>query len=118
MAKAVPSRRVPVSPSGSGGATTERGYLRGVVSELRKVIWPTPGELWRMTGIVLATVLIFAALIGAADYLLGLGVKQIYTSTQASPSAGPKVQPTRNAQPTPQIPAVPTPNSSAPAASP
>ena len=32
-----------------------------------------------MTGIVIATVIIFAALVGGADYLLSLGVKQAVT---------------------------------------
>ena len=39
-----------------------------------------------MTGIVVATVILFAAVIGAADYLLSIGVKQVYTSSQSSSS--------------------------------
>ena len=81
MAKAQrgsPPRRVAVAPS----AGAERvGYLKGVIDELRKVIWPAPGELWRMTGIVVATVVIFSALIGGTDYGLSLAVRQLYTST-------------------------------------
>jgi hypothetical protein len=33
-----------------------------------------------MTGIVLATVILFALLIGAADFVLSIGVKQLYTN--------------------------------------
>jgi preprotein translocase SecE subunit len=71
--------RAPVAPAGD-----RVGYFKGVWEELRKVIWPTRSELWRMTGIVIATVVIFAALIGGADYGLGLMVKQLYTTGPAS----------------------------------
>jgi hypothetical protein len=40
-----------------------------------------------MTGIVIATVVLFGGLIGGADYLLSLGVRQVYTSTSSSPTA-------------------------------
>jgi len=43
--------------------------------------------LVRMTGIVIATVIIFAALVGGADYLLSLGVKQA-VATQAASAHG------------------------------
>jgi len=56
-------------------------YLRGVWEELKKVQWPTRTELSRMTGIVIATVILFAVIIGGADYILGLGVKQLYTTS-------------------------------------
>jgi preprotein translocase subunit SecE len=64
-------------------------YLRGVADELRKVVWPTRDELWRMTGIVIATVLLFGALIGGADYLLSLGVSHVYSSSAAAAAASP-----------------------------
>lgn len=69
-------------------------YFQGVWEELRKVVWPARDELARMTGIVIATVVLFGVLIGGADYLLSLGVKQVYTSTGQSSSA-----PTLNPQP-------------------
>ena len=61
-------------------------YLQGVWDELRKVQWPTREELLRMTGIVIATVILFGVLIGGADYVLSLGVKQLYTSSGTSAS--------------------------------
>ena len=65
-------------------------YFQGVWEELRKVVWPARDELLRMTGIVIATVVLFGVLIGGADYLLSLGVRQVYTSTSSSsPSAAP-----------------------------
>ena len=62
-------------------------YFQGVWEELRKVQWPTREELLRMTGIVIATVVLFGVLIGGADYILSLGVKQLYTSSGTSTSA-------------------------------
>ena len=85
MAKAgtrIAPKKVQVAPTTSSGTPADRvGYLKGVWDELRKVIWPTPTELWRMTGIVVATVIIFAALVGGADYGLSFVVKQLYTSS-------------------------------------
>jgi preprotein translocase subunit SecE len=49
----------------------ERGnFLAGVWSELRKTAWPTWPELTKMTAVVIMTVIIFALLIGAADFVL------------------------------------------------
>jgi preprotein translocase SecE subunit len=88
------------SGSGRGGPL---GYLRGVWEELKKVVWPARQELARMTGIVIATVIIFAALVGAADYLLSLGVQQAVT------------QQAKNATPAPTATTAPAPTT-APAA--
>jgi preprotein translocase SecE subunit len=82
--------RPPIPPAGSGRAGLA-GYLRGVWEELKKVVWPARDELLRMTGIVLATVIIFAVLVGGADYLLSLGVRQAVATQAASstPTAAP-----------------------------
>jgi preprotein translocase SecE subunit len=77
----------PVLPAAGTGRVGLAGYLRGVWEELKKVVWPTRDELLRMTGIVIATVVIFAALVGGADYLLSLGVKQAVTTQAASATA-------------------------------
>ncbi|MBV8194025.1 MAG: preprotein translocase subunit SecE [Candidatus Dormibacteraeota bacterium] len=80
-------------------------YFQGVWDELRKVVWPTRDELLRMTGIVIATVVLFGILIGGADYLLSLGVRQVYTSsstTSAAPTtSGAAVAPTSAPHATP-----------------
>jgi preprotein translocase SecE subunit len=57
---------------------------------LRKVIWPTREELWRMTGVVVVTVILFSLLIGGTDFVLGYAVKPIYNnqSTTAGNSTG------------------------------
>jgi preprotein translocase SecE subunit len=93
VAKAV--RRAPVAPTGPDRV----GYFKGVWEELRKVIWPTRTELWRMTGIVVATVVIFAALIGGADYGLGLMVKQLYTGSSTNTTTQPAQQTSPTAPP-------------------
>jgi preprotein translocase subunit SecE len=46
-------------------------FLREVYEELRKVVWPTAGELYRYTLVVIFTVAILGAFIGGADYILG-----------------------------------------------
>jgi preprotein translocase subunit SecE len=43
-------------------------FLRETLDELRKVVWPTPQELYRYTLIVVFTVVVMAAFIGAVDY--------------------------------------------------
>ena len=52
----------------SGGV---KKYFRGVVSELKKVTWPTRKELANTTMVVLAFILIFSIVVGVID--LGLG---------------------------------------------
>ena len=46
-------------------------FLRDVYDELRKVVWPTWGELYRYTLVVIVTVVILGVFIGGTDYLLG-----------------------------------------------
>ena len=47
------------------------GFFREVVSELRKVIWPTRKELLTYTTIVIAFVVVMTTIVGLLD--LGLG---------------------------------------------
>jgi preprotein translocase subunit SecE len=88
VAKAVPAPqgrpRLPVAPARRGDRAGLIEYLRGVWDELRKVVWPTRDELARMTGIVIATVILFAVIIGGADYVLSLGVKQLYSGAASN----------------------------------
>ena len=51
-------------------------FLREVVDELRKVVWPTPSELYRYTLVVIFTVLVIGLFIGGVDYLLSVAAKQ------------------------------------------
>ena len=44
------------------------GFFREVVSELRKVIWPTRKELLTYTGVVIGFVTIMVAIVAVLDY--------------------------------------------------
>ena len=46
-------------------------FLREVFDELRKVVWPTWGELYRYTLIVIFTVIVLGGFIGGVDYAVG-----------------------------------------------
>lgn len=57
-------------------------FLREVYDELRKVVWPTGGELYRYTLVVIFTVILLGAFIGGTDYLLSAITKRvIYNGT-------------------------------------
>jgi len=43
-------------------------FLRDTLDELRKVVWPTPAELYRYTLVVVITVFVIAGFIGAVDF--------------------------------------------------
>ena len=61
-------------PTAEGGIGR---FLREVFDELRKVVWPTWGELYRYTLVVIFTVIVLGIYIGGADYLLGAVAKQL-----------------------------------------
>ena len=87
------ARRSAATPAPTGGAT-RRGtavrdggrsgkgslpsrfvrFLREVVAELRKVIWPTRNQLVTYTIVVLVFVSFMVALVALMDYLFGRGV--------------------------------------------
>ena len=56
---------------GGDSATSGTGsgrFIREVFDELRKVVWPTWGELYRYTLVVIVTVAILGVFIGGVDY--------------------------------------------------
>jgi preprotein translocase subunit SecE len=58
-------------------------FLREVYEELRKVVWPTAGELYRYTLVVIFTVIVLGIFIGGTDYLLGeLAKRLIYNGVK------------------------------------
>jgi preprotein translocase subunit SecE len=64
---------VAVTAKKSAEATSQGGigrFLRDVYDELRKVVWPTWGELYRYTLVVIFTVIAIGGFIGAVDYAL------------------------------------------------
>jgi preprotein translocase subunit SecE len=50
------------------------GFFREVVSELRKVIWPTRKELLTYTGVVIAFVTVMTAIVAVLDYGFGKAI--------------------------------------------
>jgi len=46
-------------------------FIREVFDELRKVVWPTWGELYRYTLVVIFTVIVLGGFIGGVDYGVG-----------------------------------------------
>lgn len=44
-------------------------YLRDTRAELRKVTWPTREEAWKLTLIVLGTVVVMSLVLGLADFI-------------------------------------------------
>jgi len=54
-------------------------FLRDTLEELRKVVWPTPNELYRYTVVVIVTVVVIGLFIGLVDFTLhSVAVKYIY----------------------------------------
>ena len=57
-------------------------FFRETLAELRKVVWPTPQELYRYTFVVVVTVTVIALFIFAVDSALGgLFTKYLYGKT-------------------------------------
>ena len=50
------------------------GFFREVVSELRKVIWPTRKELLTYTSVVIVFVVVVTAIVSGLDYVFGKGI--------------------------------------------
>jgi preprotein translocase subunit SecE len=57
-------------PGGRG-----REFLSESLFELRKVVWPTPQENRRITGVVLLVVMIISLILAFFDWLISLAVK-------------------------------------------
>jgi preprotein translocase subunit SecE len=53
-------------------------FLREVIAELRKVIWPTRNELVTYTGVVIVFVLIMAGIVAALDFVFGRAVLALF----------------------------------------
>ena len=58
--------------------TGPRQYLREVRDEMRKVAWPSREEVIRYSIIVVATVIVYMALVGGLDYIFGFMSKWLY----------------------------------------
>jgi preprotein translocase subunit SecE len=86
-------RRSESAPSGAKGRTTavrddrqSKGslpsrmmrFLREVVSELRKVFWPSRQQLVTYTIVVLVFVSFMVALVAGMDFVFGLGIDAVF----------------------------------------
>ena len=54
------------------GITKVREYLLEVITEVKKVIWPSKKETWGATVVVIIAVIISAIVLGIFDWLAGL----------------------------------------------
>ena len=59
-------------------------FVREVVAELRKVVWPTRKQLITYTTVVVVFLAIMTAIISTLDYGLGKAVLWIFGSNSAS----------------------------------
>jgi preprotein translocase subunit SecE len=53
-------------------------FVREVIAELRKVIWPTRNELLTYTAVVVVFVTIVVAIVAGLDYLYAKGVLAVF----------------------------------------
>lgn len=55
-----------------------RLFVRQVVVELRRVVWPTRKQVTTYTGVVLVFVTVLALVVSALDFVFGKGVLAIF----------------------------------------
>jgi preprotein translocase subunit SecE len=68
------SGSVSTRTEGRRGGNRISGFFREVVSELRKVIWPTRKELLTYTGVVIAFVTVMTTIVALLDYGFGKAI--------------------------------------------
>ena len=54
-----------------GFGTKVKNFFKGIVSELKKVTWPTAGKVFAQFGTVCFVVIVFVLIIMGFDYLCG-----------------------------------------------
>ena len=54
-------------PANSGRGGWLGRYVREIISEMRKVLWPTRKELWTYTVVVIVFVVIMVAMVSGLD---------------------------------------------------
>ncbi|HHU78939.1 MAG: preprotein translocase subunit SecE [Caldicoprobacterales bacterium] len=69
MAKKKEVSKKPVAKEKKGSGIKK--YFRSVVSEMKKVTWPSRKELINSTIVVLTFILIFSVIVGIIDFGLG-----------------------------------------------
>ena len=73
-----PAERTRPGRPAKGGRTTPVVFVRQVVAELRKVIWPTRHELVTYTTVALIFIVVMVGLVTGLDSLLGKLVLEIF----------------------------------------
>ncbi|MCL2481402.1 MAG: preprotein translocase subunit SecE [Spirochaetaceae bacterium] len=53
-------------------------FFKESYSELRKVVWPSRSDVASSTKVVIVSVIIFALVLGAVDFLLIIGIDIIF----------------------------------------
>ena len=76
--RATARRSVAEAPARRGPVSRAVRFLREVVAELRKVIWPTRKELVTYTSVVLVFVTFMVALVSGLDLLFAKGVLALF----------------------------------------
>jgi preprotein translocase subunit SecE len=72
-----PSISAPAAPGEDrGGSLLKPRWAMDIISELRKVTWPTRRETTNLTGVVIIVSLALGVLLGGADLLFGWLVEQ------------------------------------------
>lgn len=59
-----------------------KGFVKGVKSELKKVVWPTKEQLVKSTAMVILLVVVFAVIILGLDMLLEYGDTKLWNFIQ------------------------------------
>lgn len=54
-------------------------YLRGIKSEMKKIVWPTWQQVLKNTLVVIVCVIVFGVLIAALDALFNFGIIRWFT---------------------------------------
>ncbi|WP_018119275.1 preprotein translocase subunit SecE [Corynebacterium mastitidis] len=52
-------------------------FIPEVGSEIKKVIWPTAGQMVTYTLVVFAFLIVLTALVSGVDFLVGMGVEKV-----------------------------------------
>jgi len=68
------------SPDRPGIFARIRNFIREIISELGKVIWPTRKELLTYTAVVIVFVVIIASIVAALDYVFARVILVVFGS--------------------------------------
>jgi preprotein translocase subunit SecE len=61
----------------SGGSLLKPRWAMDIISELRKVTWPTRQEVFHLTLVVIVVALLMGLVLGAADLAFGWAVEKV-----------------------------------------